>query len=294
MVDNMEKTEASFISTQVTSGEYYYLNLTPAKDDPEVVVCGGREQCSPAYRIERSRFKFYSIEFVSSGRGTLTIDGKNYPLRPGAIYCYGKRTPHIIETDPDNPMLKHFVDFTGSGLIDLMKSTAFGEGPPLFVSRPFRIRSIFENLITTGNTESRNRAALCALLLRQLILYADDTAMEPEAAFSPAWQTYLRCRQHIERNYLTTGTVAEAAAKCFVDQAYLARLFKRFAEESPLQLLTRLKMSKAADLLSTGKPLIKQVGEEVGYADPYHFSRVFKRVYGIPPETFSRAARRAG
>ena len=116
--------------------------------------------------------------------------------------------------------------------------------------------------------------------------------MEPEAAFSPAWQTYMRCRQYIERNYLTTASISDAANACFVDQAYLSRLFKRFAEESPLKLLIRLKMSKAADLLGSGELLIKQVAEEVGYADPYHFSRVFKRVYGIPPETFTQTVNR--
>ena len=290
----MDKKDVPFISTQVTSGEYYYLNLTPDKKAGEVVVCGGREQTAPTYRIERTRFKFYSIEFVSSGRGTLTISGKTYPLRPGAIYCYGPQTPHCIQTDPEHPMLKHFVDFTGSAFVNMLNSTDFLKGAPLFVSRPFRIRNIFENLLTTGNTESRNRNALCALLLRQLILYADDTAMEPEAAFSPAWQTYMRCRQYIERHYMDLPTIGKAAEACFVDQAYLSRLFKRFAEESPLQLLTRLKMSRAADLLSSGDLLIKQVGEQVGFADPYHFSRVFKRVYGIPPETFVRTARREG
>ncbi len=222
------------------------------------------------------------------------MNGKQYPLRPGAIYCYGPRTKHIIETDPDSPMLKHFVDFTGSALVALLKTTSFLNGRALYASRPFRIRSIFENLITTGNTESRNRDALCCLLLRQLVLYADDFTMDSAEAFSPAWQTYLRCRQHIERHYLEIFTIHEAASKCFIDQAYLSRLFKRFTDETPLQLLTRLKMSRAADLLSNRNLLVKQVAEELGFADPYHFSRVFKRVYGIPPETFSQTARRTG
>ncbi|MCK4563463.1 MAG: AraC family ligand binding domain-containing protein, partial [Verrucomicrobia bacterium] len=265
----MTENRASFISKQVSSGEYYYLNLTPGRDAEETVVCGGREQCAPEYRIERNGFRFHCIEFVSSGRGALTLHGKIYPLRPGAIYCYGPRTPHIIETDPEQPMLKHFVDFTGHALVALLKRTEFQKGDLFFVSRPFRIRSIFENLITTGNTESRNRDALCALLLRQLILCADDSAMEPEAAFSPAWQTYLRCRQHIERHYLKTENIGGVASECFVDRAYLARLFKRFAEETPLQLLTRLKMGRAADLLVNRDLLIKQVGEAVGYPDPY-------------------------
>lgn len=288
----MDKKTASFISTQVTSGEYYYLNLTPNKESEDIVACGGREQCAPSYRIERNSFSFFSIEFVSSGNGTLTLNGTTYPLRPGSIFSYGPSTKHVIETDSENPMLKHFVDFSGSSLVEMLKNSCFGKGQPLFVSRPFRIRNIFENLITTGNTESRNRNALCALLLRQLILYADDTSMDPASASSPAWQTYLRCRHHMERHYLDMTNIADVATACFIDRAYLARLFQRFADESPLQLLTRLKMGKAADLLSSGELLIKQVAEEIGFADPYHFSRVFKRVYGIPPETFIQTARR--
>jgi AraC-like DNA-binding protein len=289
----MNQNKAPFISTQVSSGEYYYLNLTPKKSEPETVVCGGREQCAPAYRIARNGFKFHCIEFVSSGRGMLTLSGGSCPLRPGAIFCYGPDTPHSIQTDPDAPLLKHFVDFTGCDLIALLKTTEFGKGNAFYVSRPFRIRSIFENLIETGNTDSRNRDALCALLVRQLILTADDSAIDQDAAVSPAWQTYLRCRQHIERNALEISTVGEVADACFIDRAYLSRLFKRFASESPLQLLTRLKMNKAADLLSSGELLIKQIGERVGFSDPYHFSRVFKRVYGMPPETFTRTIRRA-
>ena len=268
--------------------------MTPKKDENETVVCGGREQCSADYRIERESFRFYSIEFVAAGKGLLTMHGLTTELRPGMIYHYGPRTPHVIETDPDFPLLKHFVSFTGQALTDLLKQTVFRRGIPLYASRPFRLRSIFENLIATGNTQSRNRDALCVLLLRQIILMADDTAMDAATATSPAWQTYLRCRQHIERNVLDIATVKDAALACFVDQAYLARLFKRFAEESPLQLINRLKMNKAAELLGNRDMLVKEAAEAVGYIDPYHFSRVFKRVYGIAPETFTRNARRHG
>ena len=286
----MEK-KASFISTQVSAGEYYYLNLTPKKEQSETVVCGGREQCAPNYRIERSGFKYDSIEFVSAGIGTLTLRGKTSPLRPGALFFYGPGVPHKIETDRDAPLLKHFIDFSGSGLSGLMRQTDLAH-MPLYTSNILRIRSIFENLLQTGNTESRHRNELCILLLKQLIFTIDETALPHQEAFSPAWQTYLRCRQHIDQNFRNIGNIGQIAAECHLDQSYLCRLFQRYANETPLQLLVRLKMARAADLLSTHQLLIKQVAEECGFADPYHFSRVFKRVYGIPPETFIQTVRR--
>ncbi|MBN2161409.1 MAG: helix-turn-helix transcriptional regulator [Pontiellaceae bacterium] len=202
------------------------------------------------------------------------------------------RTPHTIVTDPDVPLLKHFVDCTENELIELLRSTRLGLGLPLFTSHPFRVRSILENLIAAGNTQSRHRNIQCALLLRLLIVTVDDTATDNASASSLAWQTYLRCRQHIERNFLQIESVQDAARQCHIERAYLARIFKRFAEEPPSQLIARLKMNRAAELLGNRALLVKEVSEAVGYNDPYHFSRVFKRVYGIPPETVTRAARR--
>lgn len=282
---------ASFISNQVSSGEYYYLNLTPNKNLNETVVCGGREQCAPDYRIERRGFQFQSIEFVSAGKGTLTLHGKTYPLRPGTLFFYGPKIPHTIATDPEVPMVKHFVDFAGTRLTEQINGTAL-ISIPLYTDNLFHVRSLFESLLKTGSTESRHRDELCLLILRQIILTIDETALPHQEAFSPAWQTWLRCRQYMEQNFPTLGNIEQAARDCHLDKAYLCRLFQRYANETPLQLLTRLKMGRAAEMLSGQNLLIKQVAEESGYSDPYHFSRVFKRVYGIPPEAFIQTVRR--
>ncbi|MFA5687928.1 MAG: AraC family transcriptional regulator [Kiritimatiellales bacterium] len=281
----------SFISKQVSSREYYYLNLTPQKNDRETVVCGGREQCAPDYRVERSRFKFCSLEFVSAGKGILTLHKKTWPLRPGAIYFYGSHTPHCIETDSSAPMIKHFVDFSGSGLTALVKRTGLYK-TPIYTTNILRVRTLFNMLLKTGVTESRHRDELCVLLLKQLLLYADETAMPQQEAFSQARQTFQQCRLYIEQNFQTLTGIEQIATACHIDKAYLCRLFKRYADETPLQFLTRLKMNRAAALLLRPEVLIKQVAEKSGYSDPCHFSRVFKRIYDIPPETFIQTARR--
>ena len=45
-------------------------------------------------------------------------------------------------------------------------------------------------------------------------------------------------------------------------------------------------MSRAASLLLERGLLVRQVAELVGFDDPYHFSKAFKRVYGTSPEAF--------
>lgn len=280
----MEHNIPEFISRKVTEGDYYFLSLTPQKNSRDTVVCGGREACTARYRVERSEFKYHTIEYVVAGKGTLNIHGKDYELRPGMLYRYGPQIDHVIESDPIHPLTKYFICFVGHELAKLLKHTVFAANTPLYASKPFIIQSIFENLIVTGKAQYRHRDALCTLLLRQLILMADEISTDATVASSQAWQTYFRCRQHIEQNYLKLSSVHDAARQCFINQAYMTRLFKRFANESPLQLLNRLKMTEAAELLCNHDMLVKEVAEAIGYADAGHFSRVFKGVYGIPPK----------
>jgi AraC-like DNA-binding protein len=79
------------------------------------------------------------------------------------------------------------------------------------------------------------------------------------------------------------------AAACQLDGPYLCRLFARFHDESPYQFLTRLRMRHAASLLLEGGLSVKDAARATGFADPFHFSRVFKSVHRVPPSRFREA-----
>ena len=126
------------------------------------------------------------------------------------------------------------------------------------------------------------------------MLAAADAALPDGADESAAWSTYQRCRARIEASYLELHSLADAGDACGTSPAHLCRLFQRYAEASPYQLLVRLKMARAAALLLDGGRLVKQIGPLVGYDDPYHFSKAFKRVYGLSPEAFRARGRVRG
>ena len=69
---------------------------------------------------------------------------------------------------------------------------------------------------------------------------------------------------------------------------YLCRLFRRYDQQTPYQYLMRLKMNAAAERLQDPGALVKQVAAELGFGDPFHFSRVFKSIFGLSPEAFRR------
>ena len=45
-------------------------------------------------------------------------------------------------------------------------------------------------------------------------------------------------------------------------------------------------MNHAAERLQESGVLVKQAAAETGFADPFHFSRVFRRVLGMSPAAF--------
>ncbi len=85
---------------------------------------------------------------------------------------------------------------------------------------------------------------------------------------------------HFTEN-LTLDSIADAAR---LNRSYLCRLFKKEVGGSIFQYINRLRMEKAANLL-TNRPgiMIKEVAEQIGMDEPFYFTRRFKDYYGLPP-----------
>jgi AraC-like DNA-binding protein len=283
-----------FISKQVTEARRYYLDLTPPRSRRITVVCGGVERCRPDYAIRRRSFRFACIEFVAEGEGQLTLAGRNYHLRPGMAFAYRPGVPHIIRNDPARPMLKYYVDFVGSAADEMLAHSPLGRWEVAQVSSPHEVVEIYESLQRNGIGDSPFSAGICAALIPLLILKITEKAIPYDAAETRALPAYQRAKRYIEQHYLRLKTVEQVAAACHVNPAHLCRLFRRFDHVTPYQSLMRLKMNKAAELLLDSGMLIKEVASALDFADPYHFSRTFKKIYGLSPERFIQHGRRGG
>lgn len=279
-----------FISQQVRKSAYYFFDLNPEATAGMRVVCGGWEACLPAYRIDREDFPYYSLEYVFAGQGWLRLAGRSFRLIPGTIFHYGPGIPHQIESSPDAPLEKYFVDFVGTSAREILNEAPFSELQPLHLASPGPVGRLFDELNASGASKSLRAVRLCSVLAELLLLRLAETAAPLDHEGSVAWSTYERCRRHIHEHYLSLRTLDEVSTGCGVDKAYLCRLFKRFGGETPYQLLTRLKMDHAAELLLQSNLLIKEVAEAVRFDDPYHFSHVFKRVRGLSPTEFTHLA----
>lgn len=283
----MQKSkEPFFFSKQVAQANRFYIEGSLAKDNPIKVVCGGCEHTRPDYQIDRKDFPYYSIEFVARGKGVAVLNSKKYDLVPGTVFTYGPHVSQFITTAPKYPMVKYFIDFTGAGAKKILKRYISIPGTALRVSNPHEISGIFDDLIRHGSSDSPYRSLICSTLLEYLVLRIAETKVAEEIKLSRACITYQNCRQHIKENYVKLKSLQDISESCDIDNAYLCRLFKRFDTQSPYQYLMRLKMAFAAEYLQKPGILIKEIACELGFKDAFHFSRAFKKIFGVSPSSF--------
>jgi AraC-like DNA-binding protein len=277
-----------FFSAAVADARRFYLDLRPSTRESLVVVCGGREVSAADYAIHRETFPFHSIEYVARGAGTVTLAGRPAPLRPGLVFSYGPGISQHITGRPGEPLVKYFVDFAGDGALKLLRSCGLAPGRVSEVFPAHVLQPLFDELIEAGLQARRGSAALCARLLECLALRIAGAHAPAEGTGTTAFGTYQACRRHIEAHALRLRSLQQIADECHVDRAYVCRLFRRYDHESPYQCLRRLKMTFAAERLQQPGALVKQVAEEAGFSDAFHFSRVFRSVLGLSPAAFRR------
>lgn len=278
--------EPDFFSKQVTSAKRFYGLYNQQKAGQGIILLnGGRESCVPGYRISRETFPFYSMEFVASGTGELIMEKETFPLSPGVIFTYGPGIPHTITNNGKSPLVKYFVNFNGLEAKELLSSRKILP-VVMHTNNPESILGTFEELTEYGIHQSPYSKSICLHLLEVLILKYAESVVSRENRESPAYSTYSRCRQTINRYYLELDSLEELADRCHTDASYLCRLFGRFDHQSPYKYLMRLKMNHAADLLLNSGMQVKEVAVNMGYEDPYHFSRTFRNYMGLSPRDF--------
>lgn len=273
-------------ATAVASARRFCLDLAPPDGVGLAVVCGGYEESGADYAIRRESFPYYSIEFVARGQGRLALGGRDYELSTGIAFAYGPDIPHEIVTNPASPLGKYFVDFVGTEASRLFDDACLQAGDISRVDAAFEISLLFNELVRDGLRGDSNAPALCAALLRCVALRLGANRIDPASAAVGSNDTYRRCVEHIDANAARLLSQQQVAAECGVSSAHLSRLFKAHGRQSAHQYLTRVRMNLAAERLLESDDLVQTIAAELGFSDPFHFSRTFKATLGVSPRAF--------
>lgn len=276
------------LSQQVSGGRYFFLSLAPEARAGLALALGGRERCNPDYHLRRTSFPFHVLEYVEAGRGTVRLDGVSTPLSAGTVFAYGPKTQYEIETEPGDPMVKHFLAFAGRSAAGRLRQCGVSVGKVRTLAAHAEVTSVYEDLVREGQRSGVLAPKICAALLELLLLKIEDAITRAPHAREPAREAFLRCKALIDAEAEHLGTLNEIATAAGVEASSVCRWFRRYQGTSPYQYLMRRKMNIAAEFLIENGGLVKEAAEKVGFADPYHFSRAFKSVHGVAPRDLLR------
>jgi two-component system response regulator YesN len=92
--------------------------------------------------------------------------------------------------------------------------------------------------------------------------------------------------EYMEDNYFRKLSIEELAEYVYMSPNYFSSMFKRIVGKSYSRYITEIRMMHAKDLLEKKKQ-VHETAYKVGYNDVSHFSKIFKKYFGINPSEVS-------
>jgi AraC-like DNA-binding protein len=137
---------------------------------------------------------------------------------------------------------------------------------------------------TFRDTVRRNELALRALSLLCDLSAPSQAGMALLAKADRLTPVLTFIRAHLGEP-LTIDLLAKAAG---LSRSRLHALFHSHLDLPPLSYVKRLRIAQASRMLLLSDASIKEIAEQCGFANPYHFSREFKAGKGQPPLHYRR------
>ncbi|MDF2721720.1 MAG: transcriptional regulator [Paenibacillus sp.] len=250
------------------------------------------------YQLIKEYTKLHVLAYVYSGGGSLQLgDNKKWELTPGMFFQVWPGERMIIETKTKDPLcfysahyqygVVHWEGVKGewreaSGPLPIGEVLTDAGGPIAL--------GAFERLYRIWHDKQAGYEwdALVEFLgaVRQAVAGKGRKRAVEEAAGATAIREAVAYMKAHYQKELSRNVLAQQVA---LSPAYFSSLFKSHTGLTPIQYIHRLRLDRAKQLLREGGMPIRQVAEEVGFADSFYFTRLFTKETGLSPRDYRHA-----
>ena len=95
----------------------------------------------------------------------------------------------------------------------------------------------------------------------------------------------------VDREYASDLSLDDIARRVASSRRQLQRAYAEIGDTTFRDHLTRVRMQKAAEMLSTRALTVREVAHRVGYRQPAQFAKAFRRYQGVAPSDFRSGGR---
>ena len=240
------------------------------------------------HRLREKGCENHILILCVDGMGIVKLDEEVFTLTKHTYIIIPQNTPHEYYADSKHPWSIYWIHFNGAlskEYIALLQLTV----PQVHSINQHELTWFLEyfNLIYVllENGYSIKALILTASLFKTLLsgLSAPSLftphAQHPFIEQSPVNQ----CISYMKRNINAILSLKTLTEEIHLSKSHLTDKFKEETGYTPIDYFIRLKIQRACTLLDTTEMNIQEVAADIGYSDPYYFSRVFKRIMSIPP-----------
>lgn len=260
----------------------------------------GRFDRAAGHYVDRPRGRPEHVLLVClQGEGFIVTPRQRHVLTEGTAILLPPGRAHRYGADEARPwslLWMHLVGPQARRLEEVLNPPPARPGERFHFGELDRVVEAFEETfrhVTTGAFSDADIIGLATGAARFVGVLRSLRRAEPGTR-REAETRVLRAVRHMRERLAEPITLAGLAAVAGWAPAHFATVFRRQTQTTPLIFLTRLRLQRACELLKGTDAPLAEIGAQVGFPDPFYFSRVFSRHQGLAPAAYRRlyAARR--
>jgi len=240
------------------------------------------------YYERKSGTSGHILIYCIDGKGWLHMGGKHVIVERDQYIIIPANTPHKYGSDEEHPWSIYWIHFKGAAgprIADLLS----GEGNSFYRSIAYsdeRIKlfdqmyNILEKGYSDANLQYINMCLwhfLSSFSYPDLFHTSDKNRREDVIDRSIAF---------MRENVHNPLTLKELADQALISSSHYSALFKKRTGFPAVEYFNHIKIQKACQYLEFTSGNIKEISYQLGFSDPYYFSRLFSKLMGQSPMEF--------
>lgn len=228
------------------------------------------------------------LSWVESGHGWLRLETERWELKPGPqFWFYGTHRPRWFSPTPGKPLVTRLFWFGGPALeawleeLDVYRQPCFRPRRPALIYRAHdRLYQLAQR--RPAEWEQEVHRVLSSVLLE--LLRTRNPAHDSEAL--PDGIT--RALNAIEADPSRDWQARELATQAGMSYSSFRASFRATMRETPHQYIQRTRLDFARELLANQRLRIKEVAQQLHFANEHYFSAFFRKKTGVTPSDFRK------
>lgn len=239
--------------------------------------------------LHRGEKDVYIFQYTLKGEGALSINGRTHSIKPGEAFFVRVPSDHRYYL-PKHSSEWEFLYFTTYGKeVEKLSQHIFDNYGHVFKlsihSAPIQyILETIEKVETLGINHGYEASASAYTFMMKYIEYLEYGQQQPNNY--PL--SIAKAIQFIEKNYKDDISLDDIVEVTDLSKYHFTREFKKYMNDTPINYLAKIRINKALTYLSMNEKNIEWIALEVGFSSSNYFSKVFKKVTGVSPNSYRR------